>query len=298
MLDVFGNEPKQFDAGTSFYYTNSGYFLLGLIIENVSGMTYQEYLDERIFQPAGLTSTYYGSSERIIPGRVQGYRTVDGTRLNAEPISMTVPYAAGALCSTAEDLCRFYQALSDGTLLEQKTFREMLTPSPLGAVTLHYCKGVMHSVLGGVEKYCHPGEINGFGSQVAFYPEDDVAIVVLANTKGSFPEQIETQIAREMLEIESPPIEHQPLAQSSANRYVGNYRFGDMTIEISTTGDSIAMAFPPRIPEPVPLVHLEGDTFCFPHDAEMFVRFSGSEDSFEKVLFNAGIVLVEGTRSD
>jgi len=104
MLDYFKNEPMNFEPGETFRYNNSGYFLLGVIIEKVSGMTYAEFIQKRIFDKVGMKDSYYGDAEQIIPMRASGYeRTPDGF-INAPYLSMTIPYAAGSLLSTVEDI--------------------------------------------------------------------------------------------------------------------------------------------------------------------------------------------------
>jgi D-alanyl-D-alanine carboxypeptidase len=102
LIAVFQHEPLDFAPRENWIYSNSGYVLLGKIIEEASGQAYADFLRQHVFEPSGLESTYYGGARRIIPGRVSGYeRLRDGWR-NAEYVSMTIPHAAGALLSTVE----------------------------------------------------------------------------------------------------------------------------------------------------------------------------------------------------
>src|ERR1051325_6201989 len=95
LIDLFKNEPADFEPGTQWLYNNSGYILLGAIIEKVSGMTYEQFLQKNIFDPLGMKHTFYGSATRVIPRRVPGYtRSREGVIQNAEYLSMTQPYAA------------------------------------------------------------------------------------------------------------------------------------------------------------------------------------------------------------
>ncbi|HWW77870.1 MAG TPA: serine hydrolase domain-containing protein, partial [Pyrinomonadaceae bacterium] len=106
------NEPPDFAPGEEWRYNNSGYILLGALIEKVSGQTYEQFLQRNIFEPLGMAHTFYGSAARVIPRRVPGYtKTRDGLLQNAEYISMTQPYAAGSLVSTVDDLALWDAAL-------------------------------------------------------------------------------------------------------------------------------------------------------------------------------------------
>lgn len=120
----FRDKPLQFAIGEKFAYSNSGYYLLGTIIERVSGKTYAEFLQENIFVPLGMKQSGYDDPVRLISNRAAGYaRTSDGF-INAAPISMSTAYAAGALYSTVEDLLRWDQALYIDKLVPRKALDE------------------------------------------------------------------------------------------------------------------------------------------------------------------------------
>ena len=104
VIDIFDNEPMNFAPGEQFRYNNSGYFLLGYIIEKVTGMSYQKYVEENLFKPLGLASSYYGSPSLIIKNRARGYEKKGDTLVNAAYLSMTLPYAAGSLLSTTTSI--------------------------------------------------------------------------------------------------------------------------------------------------------------------------------------------------
>src|SRR5215216_3268179 len=114
LIDSFKDQPMQFAPGTRWAYNNSGYVLLGAIIEQLSGLSYAQFVQQRIFAPLGMRQSYYDRTAQIIPKRAAGYP-------NAEYLSMTQPYAAGALASTVDDLARWDRALVDGRLLQPAT---------------------------------------------------------------------------------------------------------------------------------------------------------------------------------
>ena len=108
--------PLDFVPGSKYQYCNSNYFLLGKIIEEVSGQKYQTYLQEQIFSRIGLISTSYDNPEEVIKNRVSGYSAVSGEYKNAGFISMSTVYSTGALLSNVKDLYRWHQALKNTTL--------------------------------------------------------------------------------------------------------------------------------------------------------------------------------------
>ncbi|HNB22832.1 MAG TPA: serine hydrolase domain-containing protein, partial [Candidatus Melainabacteria bacterium] len=121
--------PLDFKPGEKFYYCNTGYVLLGIVIESVSGKTYEEYLRDHIFKPSGMRNSGVDNNTMVLKHRAQGYRRDSAQRLdNANYLDMSFPFSAGSLYSTLEDLLRFDTALSGGKLLKQSTIEAMLAP--------------------------------------------------------------------------------------------------------------------------------------------------------------------------
>jgi CubicO group peptidase (beta-lactamase class C family) len=128
LVEMFKDEPFDFAPGERYRYNNSGYYLLGLIIEKASGQTYTEYLEEHVFPKAGLDATYYCDNRPIIPNRAEGYQIVDGEIVNDDLIGMRQPFAAGSLCSTVTDLVKWTRALSSGAVVSPDSYVQMTTP--------------------------------------------------------------------------------------------------------------------------------------------------------------------------
>src|SRR5262249_50199135 len=124
---LFKDKPLEFTPGERWVYDNSGFFLLGMIVEKVLGKTYEQFVEEEIFRKLGMTHSRYGHSEEIIPLRASGYSKDDKGFLNTSFISMTQPYAAGALMSTVDDLAVWARALQGEALLKKATLDRMLT---------------------------------------------------------------------------------------------------------------------------------------------------------------------------
>ncbi len=182
LIDLFKKQPMDFAPGEQFLYNNSGYFLLGAIIEKVSGKSYEAYIDENIFKPLGMSSSYYDSSTRIIPLRASGYEKEKDEITNTDYLSMTLPYAAGSLASTVDDLYRWYQALEAGKVLSQKSLEQMYTPTELNNGKTHdYGYGWSLGTSFGEKIIEHGGGINGFITDALRVPGKKVFVTVLTN---------------------------------------------------------------------------------------------------------------------
>lgn len=127
-IETFKNRPLEFAVGEKWKYSNSGYYLLGYIIEKVSNQSYEAFLQENIFGPLKLTNTGYDRFDRLIRNRATGYAKKNDKVVNSDYLDMTVPYSAGALYSTVEDLFAWNEALFGDKLLSAKSRELMITP--------------------------------------------------------------------------------------------------------------------------------------------------------------------------
>lgn len=186
IVALFEHEPADFPPGADWRYDNSGYYLLGLIIEKVTGQPYGSYVAEHLFQPVGLTSTRYCGSNAIVPHRAAPYsRGPDSSFVNAAPIYVDQAFAAGGICSTAGDLLAWTRALQSGQVVKPASYQAMTTPIPLpSGKPQRYGFGLGLSELAGHRGVGHGGGINGFSSMLMSYPDDGVIIAVLVNLDG------------------------------------------------------------------------------------------------------------------
>jgi D-alanyl-D-alanine carboxypeptidase len=230
LVAIFAGEPFDFKPGEQWRYDNSGYFLLGMIIERLSGKTYGQYLRDEFFTPLGLTGTIYCDQAPIIKHRAQGYEIKPpggpGAQLiNAEPLSMTQPYAAGSLCSTVTDLVAWTQALSSGKVVSPASYALMTTPGTLNdGKPLTYGFGLSTGALRGHRQVNHNGGINGFVSELHHYVDDSLITVVLTNTGAPTAPQLERLIARRALGVTDYPAV--PIAAAELERLAGEYAIG------------------------------------------------------------------------
>lgn len=206
MIGRFKELPFHFKPGEQFQYCNSGYYLLGVILETAAEKSYEQYLQECVFTPLGLEQTYYDRVRHIIPGRARGYRRVRGDLEHAPFLSMTQPFSAGAIASTVKDLIKWQRALVDYRVLSKESYQKMTTRGVLGNdKAIAYGLGLFIGQSEGRRTIGHGGGINGFRSHLAYYPESDHTIVVLANSESAKPEGISKRIAKHLLTAPASP---------------------------------------------------------------------------------------------
>lgn len=181
MIAVFRDLPVDFAPGTDWAYNNSGYVLLGAVIEAASGMAWHEYLEQALFEPLGMDDTGYGADPQVAAAHVDSYTFADGGWVPSVELSMTQPHAAGALVSSVDDLLTWNRALHEGRVLEDGTYELMVTPAG-PAAKVGYGFGIFKAKLRGRDMLQHGGDIPGFGTYLAYLPDTDTTVAVLQNT--------------------------------------------------------------------------------------------------------------------
>jgi len=187
-VKTFSALPLEFTPGEKFNYSNSGYFLLGYIIEKITGKTYEQYLQETIFTPLKMVNSGYDHSDLIIKNRAAGYEKNGKQIVNAAYIDMSIPYAAGSLYSTVEDLYLWDQALNSNKLLSEKSMELLFKPYiKAWDDSYGYGWGVEEVSVGNkkVKITEHGGGINGFNTIISRIPADKNLVVLLNNTGGT-----------------------------------------------------------------------------------------------------------------
>jgi len=217
----FRDKPLDFQPGEKWSYSNSGYVLLGYLLEKASGESYEKFVQENIFGPLGMKDSGYDSNSAIIPRRAAGYARVKDQTENAGFIHMSIPFSAGALYSTTEDLLRWERGLFGGKLLSAVSLAKMTTP-----FKEDYACGVGVRTVSGHKVVDHGGGIEGFNTFLAYYPEDKLTVVALSNLNGDAPSSIVTRLAAlargEKVELPSERKEI-TLAPKILEQYVGTY---------------------------------------------------------------------------
>ena len=190
LLAFFRDKPLEFEPGSKWNYSNSGYEVLGYIIEKVTGQSYQQFLQENIFKPLEMKDSGYDSNSRVIPHHAYGYTPGPQGITDAGYVDMTVPYAAGGLYSTTGDLLKWQNGLYGGRVLTPASLEKMTRP-----FRNDYGCGLFISTVNGHKRMEHGGGIQGFNSELVYWPDEKMTIVVLANLNGNGPSSIAQDLA-------------------------------------------------------------------------------------------------------
>ncbi|MFI5119271.1 MAG: serine hydrolase domain-containing protein [Thermoanaerobaculia bacterium] len=197
LVALFADEPADFSPGTDYRYSNSGYVLLGLVVEKASGEPWGAFLEERLLGPLGLARTRDGETLDLLPRRARGFsRRKSGGFENAWGVNLSQGYAAGALLSTVGDLATWTRRLHTAPPVSASSHRAMTTPATLpNGKVLSYGYGLGVDSFGGHRRFFHGGGLPGFDGWVAFFPDDDLTVVALCNTDGDVGMEVADAIA-------------------------------------------------------------------------------------------------------
>jgi CubicO group peptidase (beta-lactamase class C family) len=234
----FRDKPLEFQPGEKWSYSNSGYALLGYLLEKISGQKYCDFLKQNIFTPLAMHDSGCDRNSVILPRRASGYTPGPNGLENAGYIDMTVPFSAGELYSTTGDLLRWQLGLFGGKLLNPVSLKKMTTP-----FKDNYGFGLEIQTIQGHERISHGGGINGFNTFEAWYPQEKLSIIVLSNVNGNAPDEISGHLASVML---GEPVvlgserKDMPVPTSALSRYIGVYQLApNFSITISLSGDHL-----------------------------------------------------------
>ena len=187
-VKMFADKELEFRPGEKFSYSNSGYFLLGVIIEKLTGKSYEQMLQEKIFTPLGMKDSGYDNHADILKNRATGYEKQGRDYVNSDYLDMTIPYAAGSMYSTVEDLYKWDQALYTTKLLPEEYMSMYFEPQISAWGNTHYAYGwvVGYTEIGNstdsIYAIGHGGGINGFNTNITRTTSDKSLVVLLTNT--------------------------------------------------------------------------------------------------------------------
>ncbi len=230
LISLFKDKPADFAPGERWSYSNSGYVVLGAIIEKSSGQSYQDFIEKNIFAPLGMKHSFYDNTARVIPRRVTGYSKGKDAYINAAYMSMTQPHAAGALVSSVDDLALWDAALYTDKLVKQETLKRAWTPAKLTSGKLtHYGFGWSVNSYEGHPVIEHGGGINGFSTYALRMPDERVFVAVLTNKDSGGPSPGRAALKIAGLAIGKPVKDPTAisLAPSFLDTYVGVYQLNE-----------------------------------------------------------------------
>lgn len=235
VIDLFRKEKSDFAPGSSWSYSNSGYILIGAVIESVSGKSWHSYLADALFRPLAMANTGYGHDPAISSRQVNGYSYHKGEIVPKRAMSMTQPHGAGAIVSTLEDLHRWNRALHEGRVLKNETYQKMITPVGAAAgAGANYGYGIFTDMLRTRNSLYHGGRIFGYACLLTYVPGADISVVILENNDSSEGSESSYTLTRRLaaLAMGDPYPEQRtiPVDAARLKEAEGVYRFaGDVT---------------------------------------------------------------------
>ena len=262
-LAMIHGEKPLFPPGQLWRYNNSGFYLLGMIIEKVSGEGYADYMLNHIFKPLGMDSTRYCDARSIVKNRAAGYAFSKGHLVNPEAMTWNTPFSGGGLCSTVSDLVSWQRALNEGRVVSPAGLAMMRAPTILSDGTqVDYGLGTRRGELQGHRIFGHTGNGGGFNNVLEYYPDDDLTIVVLTNSESTVPAlAIAGRIARSVLDIPLITISEHPLSEAEIKSYSGKFESAEGTAFLFGDQGRIRVKFTEK-GSSLPLVYIGNGAFA------------------------------------
>lgn len=234
MINTFKDQPFDFNPGDGYLYNNSGYFLLGAIVEKASGITWGEYLKKNFFVPLKMTNTFYVDPK--LPAQATGYQKTSATEYGvAKEVHPTVPYSAGAIFSTVDDLWKWEKAIFEFKVVKKESLDKAWTPLTLNnGKKESYGYGWMLSKIGDNKVIGHGGGIDGFVCHEFYVPASKLFVTVLENGSPVDPAGTSYEIADRVLGTSANAPAAITLDDKSLEEYVGVYELANEPDRIIT----------------------------------------------------------------
>ena len=244
IIKIVAADTFDFAPGTAYRYDNTGYVLLGMVIEKATGQKYASYLDAQFFKPLGLRQTSYCPSRTSDPAVARGYTKGPNGITGAQFLDLSHPFAAGALCSTVGDFAKWQRALAAGRVVSPASYSVMSTADTLNnGRKINYGFGLVPGMLDGHKTVSHTGGIPGFATAAAYVADDSLSVVVFTNFDRESPNRLVQNLLRlaygEALVVAGTPARGTAPTLSPADRdaIVGSY-----TLQLPT-GQSLPIKF-------------------------------------------------------
>ena len=296
-IDFFKNEPMDFDPGEKYLYNNSGYFILGYIVEKVSGTSYPKFIQERIFDAIDMKSSYYGSHKKLIKNRASGYQK--GAEFsNAQYISLTLPYAAGSIMSNVDDMLKWQTAITNNVFLKKATIDKAFTNYTLiNGDKINYGYGWSFNEINDVSTIEHGGAIPGYLSMGVFVPSKNIYVILFSNCGCQSPTNTALEIAALAMDKPSQGEENTfNLSTEQLNTWVGTYEFDNKVLRYITLKEGQLYSKREGSPQSFKIYPTSPNTFSF---KEGFISYYFSMKDGKKVaLFKNRINKEKGVYVD
>jgi len=242
LLAFVAGKPFDFEPGADWRYSNTGYYLLGVLLEKVHGKPYAQIVQEELAVPLALANTRYDSNSEIVANRAQGYTMRGGARANDDPLGMSQPGAAGGLLSTGEDLVLWSIALAGGKFVAAESYAQMTAPLVLASGRdTRYGFGLVRGDFAGQPSIHHGGGINGFNSMLLHLEKQDLHVAVISNCERASSDKLAKAIVQAVLGLQ--PFVPKDLAVPGPVRekFAGAFAFADigLTLQITQEGEKL-----------------------------------------------------------
>lgn len=281
VLDFLTDHPLDFEPGSRWSYSNSGYYLLALILRRITGEPFGRHIARSVARPLALTDTAPCDDPRVAERRSRGYEASGDSLVPGRLYALPGLMGDGGLCSTVGDLARLPGALRRGSLLNDATLARMTRATELASgVSVDYGLGVRRGSLDGHALWGHTGGMGSYWSALVHYVETGTTIVVLVNTDGGVEDAltIEGEIARAALGLGEPVLRDEVLSAGEAGTFRGRYLDGTGEVEVQVEGDRLRRVMRRGTSSPRPLLYQGQDVFAwsdYPMDRFVFHRVEG-----------------------
>ncbi|MGH7468340.1 MAG: serine hydrolase domain-containing protein [Longimicrobiales bacterium] len=296
-----------FAPGTAYRYNNTGYVLLGMVIEKASGQKYANYLDAQFFKPLGLRQTSYCPLKTSDPAFALGYSKGPSGTVRAQFLHLSHPFSAGALCSTVGDLVKWQRALDGGKAVSPASYALMSTADSLNSGRrINYGFGLVPGVFNGHKTVSHTGGIPGFATAATYVPDDSLSIVVFTNFDGESPQRLVQNLLR-VAYGEAPvgrgtpasPAAAPSLSAADRDAIVGNYMLqvpGGPPLPIKFFLDGSRLMAQAQGQDAIEMRYLGNYAFGVAFDPALRFTFTMDAGKATKVTLLQGGVSIEGPR--
>jgi CubicO group peptidase (beta-lactamase class C family) len=297
LLAYFSQKPFAFKPGTAYRYSNTGYVLLGLLIEAVTGMDYADFVQTQVFAPLGMSDSYFFHHRPVIPRRASGYVWRGEAYHHAKFFSADISYAGGGLGSTIDDMLCLLQALRGNTLISAESWVQMTQPATLDDGTeLHYGYGIAVKSYRGHRMLCHSGTTPGFNNQLSIFPDDDLSVLVLSNLGGFESERVTAAVARELLGL--PVEKRRPfvVAGDALRQSMGRYVVDGYPVRFVREGNQLLL----RTNKDRRVIAANRRTFFSPDDPDVLVTFDdeGADGLYQQMTIQTAFNTYIAHRED
>jgi D-alanyl-D-alanine carboxypeptidase len=290
LLALIKDKPLDFEPGTSWRYSNTGFYLAGMAVERLTGQPYAAILRDQLFLPFGMKSSSLCTTHEPVTDLAEGHDVRAGALTATAPMTWTLPFAGGGICSTARDLVWWANALESGRVISAASLALMRTPTVLTDGTrIDYGLGTRLGVLQGRAAVGHTGGGGGFSASLITFPAQHLTVVVLTNTGNGGAIPLAAAIARSAFEIGPPALRDSSVPAAEAAAVSGVFDSDSGAIEIYRCGRALC-ARPPGTEQGQALRRQQAFTYAVDPDLE--IRFQPDRrPSVWVFAYNGGLLM-------